>query len=179
MGKTKELVKSAIRGTRKGMDEPAYIHSFRVSNLLKLYWFSDDVVLAWLLHDMVEDSDYTRQDLENLWYSDRVLDLVCLCSHDKTNSDKFGRWKDMICRLKIQWDIDARAIKLADFTDNLTECHLLSPEALERFLAKKAPVFVYYGNKYFWWSAFYSNFIENYYKQYARWMAKNPPNSEK
>lgn len=165
-----------IKGTRKWSTEPQYLHSLRVFKLLKKYKFPHEVCVAWFLHDMIEDSDFTREDLKKYWYSDRILDLVCLCSHDKSNPDKFGRWEDMINNLKSQWDIDAWAIKLADITDNLTECHLLSPDALKRFLTKKAPVFVYYGNKYFWWSTFYSNFIENYYNQYVRWIAKTRQN---
>lgn len=168
MEKTRELVKKAISGTRKGLNTPTYIHSFRVSDLLKRYWFSNDVVLAWLLHDMIEDSDYTREDLKKLWYSDRVLDLVCLCSHDKTNLDKFWRREDMIRKLKAKRDTDARAIKLADITDNLAECHLLKPDALERFLTKKAPVFVYYGNLYFWGTKFYNNFLDIYHHQFCK-----------
>lgn len=166
--KALKLVTFNIKGTRKGSEEPQYKHSIRVKDLLKKHGFSYEVRLAWLLHDMIEDTDYTREDLKNLWFPDRVLNLVCLCSHDKTNPDKFRRWEDMIDRLKTQWDIDAWAIKLADITDNLTECHLLSPDALERFLTKKAPVFVYYGNKYFGWSPFYDEFLEIYHTQLCK-----------
>jgi hypothetical protein len=44
----------------------------------------------------------------------------------------------------------AWAVKIADISDNLTECHLMpNKEKLDVFLNKKCPVFVYYGNKYF------------------------------
>lgn len=163
--KTKDLVISKIKWNRKGLDIPTYTHSFRVSELLKKYWLSDDVVLAWLLHDIIEDSDTTIDDLKRLWYSERVISLVCLCSHDKNNPDKFWRRRDMIDKLIKAGDTDAWAIKLADISDNLTECHLLSPVALERFLHMKVPVFIYYWNKYFWWTEFYNHFISVYYDQ--------------
>ena len=71
----------------------------------------------------------------------------------------------MIDKLIKAGDTDAWAIKLADISDNLTECHLLSPVALERFLHIKVPVFIYYWNKYFWWTEFYNHFISVYYDQ--------------
>jgi len=56
----------------------------------------------------------------------------------------------MLERLMKEENKDARAIKLADISDNLSECHLMpNKRKLERFLMKKCPVFVYYGNKYF------------------------------
>lgn len=167
------LVKSNIKGTRKWIDEPQYMHSIRVSDILCKHRTSYNVRLAWLLHDMIEDTDYTREDLKEIWFSDRVLDLVCLCSHDKTNPDTLGRRKDMVNRLIDSKDIDAWAIKLADITDNLKECHLLSSAALKRFLTIKAPVFIYYWNKYFWGTNLYKEFLEEYYKQYKDFILKN------
>jgi hypothetical protein len=38
-------------------------------------------------------------------------------------------------------------------------------EKLDVFLNKKCPVFVYYGNKYFWWTEFYNEFLERYFNQ--------------
>lgn len=61
---------------------------------------------------------------------------------------------------------NAWAIKLADISDNLLECHLMpNKEKLERFLNKKYPVFIYYGNKYFGGTEFYNELLERYFKQ--------------
>ena len=53
--KTKELVKAQIVWTRKGMDEPNYLHSFRVYDMLKSDNYSENICLAWLLHDIIEE----------------------------------------------------------------------------------------------------------------------------
>jgi hypothetical protein len=45
---------------------------------------------------------------------------------------------------------DARAVKLADICDNVTQCHLMpNLEKKKRFLYEKCPYFVKQGNKYF------------------------------
>lgn len=46
-------------------------------------------------------------------------------------------------------DKDAWAVKFADISDNLTECEYLAQDSLRGYLFIKAPLFVYYGNKYF------------------------------
>jgi (p)ppGpp synthase/HD superfamily hydrolase len=38
------------------MDSPAYIHSLRVYEFLKKHNFDEDIQLAGLLHDIIEDS---------------------------------------------------------------------------------------------------------------------------
>lgn len=163
--RTIELVKNKIKWTRKGLNTPTYMHSIRVYNLLKEYWYSSEVQLAGLLHDMIEDAWFTKEALLSLWYPENIVKLVCLSSHDTNNPDKFWRREDMIKWLISADNTDARAIKLADMSDNLTECHFMQKDNLERFLFKKAPIFVYYGNKYFWWTEFYTNFLERYYGQ--------------
>lgn len=166
--KTKNLIASCISWTRKGTDTPAYLHSFRVAELLWKFWFSEDIQLAGLLHDSIEDWGQSTESLAQLGYSPKVIELVDLCSHDLTISWSFEKRQAMIVRLIQAENKNARAIKLADSTDNLTECHLMPRDKLERFLFKKAPIFVYYGNLYFWGTAFYSNFLENYYTQIKR-----------
>ncbi|RAL57334.1 hypothetical protein BSK20_03600 [SR1 bacterium human oral taxon HOT-345] len=163
--RTIELVKDKIKGTRKGLNTPTYMHSIRVYNLLKEYGYSSEVQLAGLLHDMIEDAGFTKEALLSLGYPENIVKLVCLSSHDANNPDKFGRREDMIKGLISADNIDARAIKLADISDNLTECHFMQKDKLERFLFKKAPIFVYYGNKYFGGTEFYTNFLERYYRQ--------------
>lgn len=162
------LVKENIKWKRKWSEAPLYLHSIRVCDKLFIYWYSKDVWLAWLLHDMIEDWEYTLEQLKDLWYSDRTVELVDLCSHDKTIEDSFERWEWMVKRLIEAKDKEAWAIKICDMMDNLTEVDLMSRDKLERFLFKKAPVYVYYGNEYFWGSGMYSHFLARYHNQVCR-----------
>ena len=60
--------------------EPAVLHSLRVglagSNLLEQ--------IVGVLHDVVEDSDYTFEDLEREGFSKEVIDTLRLLTHDKS-----------------------------------------------------------------------------------------------
>jgi len=53
---TKELVKKSIKWKRKGMTYTNnYGHSFNVYDLLVKDWYDEDICIAWLLHDIIED----------------------------------------------------------------------------------------------------------------------------
>ena len=59
---------------RKGTKIPYITHPFAVAMILKHHRYSDEVVAAGLLHDTLEDTDTTEQEILN--FSPYVLDLV-------------------------------------------------------------------------------------------------------
>ncbi len=168
--RTENLVKERITWFRKWTDNiPNYTHSLNVMDLLRSHWFNETVQMAWLLHDIIEDWDTTLQELQEMWYSQEVLILVDLATHNKETEDKFQRRKDMMKRLEVANNKDARAVKLADICDNVTQCHLIpNPEKRKRFLYEKCPYFVKQWNKQFWWTDFYQEFLNRYLKQMFR-----------
>lgn len=128
------LVQTHILGFRKGTtDVPNWTHSFRVRDILVSHGFSDEVCLAGLLHDIVEDGNVSLQRLKDEGFSDRVVELVDLCSHDNELVGGEVRWVNMMARLARVGDADAWAIKMADLTDNLRSCHTMS-EDRQRFM---------------------------------------------
>jgi len=137
----KKLVTERIPGFRKGTsDVPAYIHSINVADSLQKIGCTWDVHLAGLLHDIVEDGDTSLQELKRFGFSDRTIELVDLCSHDKSVQGGDARWVKMIARLVERNDQDAWVIKLADILDNLRSCHTM-PEDRQRFMKEtKAPL---------------------------------------
>lgn len=48
------------------MDVPTYKHSIRVYDSLRDHGFGEDVQMAGLLHDIVEDGNYTFEQLKEL-----------------------------------------------------------------------------------------------------------------
>lgn len=163
------IVRESITWKRKWSEAPAYLHSLRVSDKLFINWYSKDVWMAWLLHDIIEDWWYTKEQLLELWYSKRTVELVDLCSHDGAIEDSFERWQKMIERLKEADDKEAWAIKVCDITDNLSECDLMKEEKLERFLYKKAPVFKELVEKYFKETQLEKSFNYAYERQLKKW----------
>ncbi len=164
------LVKERIKWFRKGTEDvPAYLHSFRVRDLLKKYGFDETVQLAGLLHDIVEDWNTSFGELNALRYPIEVVKLVDLTTHDQTIEDHYERWELMMERLEEVWDRNAWAIKLADICDNVSECHLMpNLEKRKKFLYIKCPYFIKQGNKRFGWTEFYQEFLDRYLKQLFR-----------
>ena len=68
------------------VEKPMIIHPLEVGKILESFGFDDNVVAAGYLHDVVEDTKYTIQDIEREFGSD-VAGLVYTASEpDKSNS---------------------------------------------------------------------------------------------
>ena len=108
----------------------------------------------------------TFEDVKELWYTDTALRLIDCSTLDTLDGTSYEKWERMLKRIIQEENKNLRAIKLADISDNLIECHLMPErEKLNVFLNKKCPVFVFYGNKYFGGTEFYNEFLERYFHQ--------------
>lgn len=128
------LVKERIAGFRKGTtDVPNWMHSLRVRDALQKHGFSEDVIMAGLLHDIIEDGNTSLEELKEIGFSEDVIHLVDLCSHDQSIAGSEARWMTMMARLITANNPSAWAIKLADIIDNLHSCHTM-PQEKQRFM---------------------------------------------
>ena len=148
--KAESLVKERILGTRKGLpDEQNYAHSFRVRDMVSAchHWDDPDYELfnAALLHDIVEDGGVTLEELKDMGFTDRTIELVRLCTHQLEIKDHTERWLNMVARLVEAKDEDAWRIKLADLADNLSQSKGLSIEDRRFMIETKAPILLRLG----------------------------------
>ena len=74
---------------RKGTDLPYVCHPFAVGLILTQAGCTEDVVVAGILHDTVEDTPLTLADIEQKFGAD-VARIVAGCSEP----DKSGSWED-------------------------------------------------------------------------------------
>ncbi len=100
-----------------GVEVPYMSHVGAVAFLLGRCGFDDTVVIAGLLHDVLEDTPVTYDELES-GFGTRVADLVRLVSEE----DKSLPWAERKRRAlesfgRLPWE--AQAIILADKIDNL------------------------------------------------------------
>ena len=101
--------------TRSG--RPYILHPLR----LMLQMDSEEEMITAVLHDVVEDSEFTLDDLAAMGFPDPVLDALALLTHDKEKSS----YENYILALK-QNPLAVR-VKLADLTHNMDIRRLPTP----------------------------------------------------
>lgn len=138
--RAEQLVRTRIQGTRKGSKIPAYRHSINVAGTLRRHGYQEDTIVAGMLHDVVEDSPVTFDELVNMGFSERTLRIVKLVTHDSNINSGTVRWVKMITRLTEANDAEAWTVKLADTLDNFRSSESLPPDRREFMQCVKAPL---------------------------------------
>ena len=106
-------------GQRRKVDQLPYIsHPYRVAMLLIQQGYPEHIVIAGLLHDVVEDTETTLDEIKEK-FGEKVASLVDFASEP----DKTLAWEDRklhtIQAIK-QAPIEAKLVVCADKIDNLT-----------------------------------------------------------
>ena len=91
-----------------------------------------------LLHDLVEDTSFTFQDLEELGFSNDVILSLKLLTNDLDDDEEY------ITRLLLSDDILAKKVKLADLLDNmnLNRFEVLTEDNFSRIRDKYVKAFL-------------------------------------
>lgn len=109
------------RQVRKGTDIPYIVHAVHVSVILLRHGFDEDVVIAGLLHDVVEDCGVAPQELAALFGAE-VARLVEAVSERKRNGGSERAWEERkteaIVHLR-NGDSKIAALKAADALHNI------------------------------------------------------------
>lgn len=111
--------------------EPYIGHLERVSNKLT----KENTRIAGLLHDVVEDTEISFDDLRNLNFNEEIIELVNLV----TNTTKDKSYHDKITSIIESNNIEAIKLKYSDMSDNA------NPERLSKLPEDKRNHFI---NKY-------------------------------
>lgn len=77
---------------RKGSDVPYIIHPAHVSVILIRHGFAEDVTIAGLLHDVVEDSDVPLHQIE-AQFGPAVAEMVAALTERKREGDTERPWE--------------------------------------------------------------------------------------
>ncbi len=107
---------------RKYTSEPYIVHPIAVMELLKEVGITNQHILsAALLHDTVEDTPTTIQDIEEnfgVLVARMVNDLTDVYTHEKYPTIRRRERKLLECYRLLRIGADAKSIKLADLIDN-------------------------------------------------------------
>ena len=123
---TKKAMKLCFDAHKNQVDKsgmPYVFHPFHVAEQMK-----DEVTtIVALLHDVVEDTDYTLDDIAAKGFGQDVVDALALMTHDKNVP-----YLDYVARIRN--NPVARAVKLADLAHNSdpTRLDVIDEKAKER-----------------------------------------------
>lgn len=74
--------------TRKGEETPYIVHPVVVALILAKHGFSDDVIIGGILHDVIEDTAVSKDDIVRM-FGEEVAELVTSVTHNGAHS-----WKE-------------------------------------------------------------------------------------
>ena len=123
---TKKAIRLCFEAHKNQVDKsglPYVFHPFHLAEQMK-----DELpTVVALLHDVVEDTSYTLDDLRKMGFPEAVLDALTLLTHTDDTP-----YLDYVARLKS--NSIARAVKLADLRHNsdLTRLNHVDDRAIKR-----------------------------------------------
>ena len=124
---TKKAMKLCFDAHKEQVDKsglPYVFHPFHLAEQMS----NENTTVVALLHDVVEDSDYTFADLQELGFSESVLAALRLLTHDESVP-----YMDYVAAIKK--NPIARAVKLADLRHNSDLSRM--DEVTETILARR------------------------------------------
>jgi len=126
--------------------KPVILHSTRVGMDLYDSGYDEHVVVAGFLHDLLEDTDVTADEIRSR-FGDDVADIVAAASFDERIDDYLERHLDIYERC-FELGRDAVLVKAADLLDNSDYYGLGDDEQLRRNLIEKMGYFVEHAEPY-------------------------------
>jgi (p)ppGpp synthase/HD superfamily hydrolase len=96
--------------------KPVVLHSIRMGMYLYNYNYEPDIVKAAILHDIIEDSDTSINEIEER-FGERVAQLVQANTFDSTAGDRSAQGEECLQRC-LKYGKDALIMKAADKLEN-------------------------------------------------------------
>lgn len=158
----KEFAIKAHEGQIRKADpsKPYIVHPMNVAEILKNYGYDDHIIAAGYLHDVVEDTNYTLQDIEDAFDKDISSLVAAVSETDKTLSWE-ERKQRMINNLK-ETDLRNKVIACADKIDNIESLtELLTRKGISAFDSFKRG----YDKQLWYYKNVYKSIIHNENKE--------------
>ena len=123
---TKKALKFSFEAHKNQVDKsgtPYVYHPYHLAEQME----TEETVVAALLHDVVEDTEYTLDDIKAMGFPDSVVGALALLTREDSVP-----YMDYVTRIKD--NPVARAVKLADLKHNsdLSRLNVVNEKALER-----------------------------------------------
>lgn len=144
-----DFATNSHEGQKRKSGEPYIIHPLAVADTLVDWGMDIDTVIAGVLHDTVEDTDATLEEIESLFGRDVafLVDGVTKISQARSGMRNLESYlpqtKDNLSKLLIAVSQDVRVIiiKLADRLHNLSTLQYMKPEKQHKIARESIDVF--------------------------------------
>ncbi|MBR2336041.1 MAG: GTP pyrophosphokinase [Clostridia bacterium] len=123
---TKKALKLCFEAHKDQIDKsgmPYVFHPFHLAEQMK----DEETTIVALLHDVIEDTDYTYDDLRKLGFNKQIISALELMTHDDNVP-----YMEYVAAIKT--NPIARAVKIADLRHNsdLSRIDVVTPRDMER-----------------------------------------------
>lgn len=123
---TKKALRLCFEAHKNQVDKsgmPYVFHPFHLAEQMK----DEETTIVALLHDVIEDTDYTFDDLKSIGFDDVIINALKLMTHDESVP-----YMEYVTEIKT--NAIARAVKLADLQHNsdLSRLDVIDERALKR-----------------------------------------------
>jgi guanosine-3',5'-bis(diphosphate) 3'-pyrophosphohydrolase len=129
------FAEAAHRGQRRKDDRAFIAHPVRVARLLAARGYDDEVVAAALLHDVVEDTPVTLNEVRER-FGERVAELVACVTEDPSlpTGERKRAYREGVRKSPLA----ARAICAADKVCNVSDLHEAASDSADQIIARFA-----------------------------------------
>ena len=113
---TKVALKLCFEAHKEQTDKsgmPYVFHPFHIAEQMQ----DEKSTIVALLHDLVEDTDYTLNDLRSMGFDSEIIEAIALLTHDENVS-----YEDYLNRIKT--NPLAKTVKFADIAHNSDQTRL-------------------------------------------------------
>ena len=128
----------AIGQVRKYTGEPYVTHPIRVMNLVSTVVQDERVLAAALLHDVIEDTHITKEDIQKAFGVEVADMVVALSDPPKVEGGPNRKARKAQDRVRLsQAPADVQTVKVADMIDNTESIVAHDPKFAKLYLEEK------------------------------------------
>jgi len=139
--------------------KPILAHDIRVGTYLYENNYSREIILAGLLHDILEFSDAGEEFIREE-FGDEVLNLVYACTKDDSIEDKQEKTNDLISRC-VECGEPALIVKTADIIDSYKYYTAAENKEQLEYCKRNAEAILNYKPE---------NFLDNIFEELKKWL---------
>ncbi len=139
-----KVAKHCHADQRRKSGEPYYFHPMEVATILLQYTTDEDVIVAALLHDTVEDSGYSPPQMFAM-FNEQVMDIVVQVSHlyNKVERPRMKlEKKETLKRLLATGNSNSLLVKLIDRLHNMRTIGAKEPEKQIHIAKETIKIFI-------------------------------------